>query len=672
MALSILVVMLGAVGVAGVVRAVQRRVVAVVRTLPGNPAAEDLRLRWFPLRLEVGGLSGTAVPAAAVGEYRTGPVTVRLSPESLRQLRRDPAASIAAVVIEELVVTVAGRGAAGELVVSRIEVERTGDPAAVAPSSRYRATPTPVPGSPDELLAPILAGVREVADRLPPVNLRAVGLRATAPGVTFSGSMSVDLHGGAPARVALSGEAEVSGGIVDRATLDGDVTVTVADPTRAGFEIDLRWREVRAQHPRLADGPIDFADGRYRATGRIDRRSPMPAAELPRPIPGTNPPPPPGAGAPGDEALRGVLSVTDGRLVIGAVRARFRPVLAGLSAPRGAFPVRAPARIDAELELPATPLRDIVAIVPAVVAGPLDGLALDGTLSWEMRLQAPLRGFSFTRWIETHRVDDFAIAAIPPAVDVRRLAGPFRHRIVDEVNDYQRVVLIPPSQAAGGRSGGGTGGPSALGSALGDTPEDAPPDPDYRFVPLAEIAPALLGAVVTVEDGEFYRHQGVNWLSLLRAVERNLRERDIVIGGSTIPMQLAKNVFLDNRRIVARKVQELGLVALGNLAGAVSRDRLLEVYLNVIEFGPGVWGIADAADHYFNTTPDRLSVPQAVWLASIIQSPRRLSSHAVRGRVPEAWLAWMARIMDIMVERERLSPDERAAARGRQPRFAPD
>jgi len=175
--------------------------------------------------------------------------------------------------------------------------------------------------------------------------------------------------------------------------------------------------------------------------------------------------------------------------------------------------------------------------------------------------------------------------------------------------------------------------------------------------------------VITVEDGEFYRHQGINWLAILTAVELFLREGEIVIGGSTIPMQLAKNVFLDGRRIVARKVQEIALVTLANLSGVVTRDRVLELYLNVIEFAPGVWGIADATEFYFGIPPSELSVEQSVWLATIISNPKRYWVHRTGSGPSEAWLSRMEQVMEIMVERGRLSEDELNAARRRVPVF---
>ena len=407
---------------------------------------------------------------------------------------------------------------------------------------------------------------------------------------------------------------------------------------------------------------------RYDFRAEVDTRAPFEPAELARRVPGTDVPAPLGAGAPEDADLHGAIRVTEGRLQVGAVTAQFRPVLEGLNAPRSGMPLpAAPARLDFVLEIPETPLQDIVDAIPVSVQGPLSGLQLGGTLSWKIDAEAPVRQLSWTRWEERNEVQDFELRAVDPAYDVRALTGAFRHRIVNEGSGYRRIIAVPPwRQRARGRlnEGAWTSIP-----ALGPTPSEARPDPTYRYAEYSAIAPVLVGAVVTAEDGEYFRHKGVNWTAITTAMEANLERGGIVLGGSTIPMQLAKNLFLDDRRVVSRKLQELGLVALANLTEAAVRERILEIYLNIIEFGPRVYGIVDAADHYFDTSPAELTVPQAVWLASIIRDPATLSQHAEAGQVPPWWLDRMAGMMEIMVERDRLSPEELAAARGIQPEF---
>ena len=468
------------------------------------------------------------------------------------------------------------------------------------------------------------------------------------------GSADVESGLGAPAPEGVSGRAS------------GTLEVAVLSGTKARLTGAFETDDLVIRNESLAERPLGPLSLRYDFDGEIDTQAAFPAAEMARRVPGTEVPAPLGAGAPEDRGLRGAFTVTRGALQVGEVSARFEPVLQGLNAPQGELPFAAPARLDFELELVEAPLGDIVNALPPAVLGPLAGIRLGGTLSWNIALEAPIRRLSWTRWEERNRLDDFTLEEVDPAYDVRNLAGAFRHRIRAADTGYRRDVLIPPWE---GESPQVYMARWEQVPVLGPTPPNAQPDPTYRYVPYQAIAPSFIGAVVTAEDGEFFRHNGVNWLALTFALEVNLARGEVVTGGSTIPMQLAKNVFLDDRRVVVRKLQELALVAIANVSEAVTRERILEIYLNVIEFGPDVYGIADASAHYFGRSPAQLSVPQSVWLASIIRSPRVLSQHARAGAVPPVWLERMAGMMEIMVERERLTAAELEAARGVQPEF---
>lgn len=588
-------------------------------------------------------------------------------------------ASIAAIEISDVAVQMRGAGRRADATIRQISIlppqeeagawlvavrrpDLTIRPVADVASSAGDAPAdkllSPLERSPTDFIAPILESLVARVDSLPTLRLSAEDgrVRSRAGEFSFVATLETDRDTPLSGTMAIS-TARVAGGALSSAGLDVTLSAVVHSAERLVAEADVRWSDVVLAAERIAEGPIELADGRYEFAAELDLGADFPAARFARRIPGTDVPAPLGAGAPEDAALAGALTVTRGHLTMGGVRADVRPALHGLNAPQAGFPVPAPARVDLELSLPATPLTEIAAIVPTAIAGPLAEVRLDGELRWDIRLEAPLRQFSWTRWEETNELTGFTIREIPAEWDVRRLSESFLYEIVDEESDFRRVVVVPAV-------------PNAERPApLGSVPPHATPDSTYRYVPLSRITPTLAGAVITVEDGEFYRHQGINWLAILTAVELFLREGEIVIGGSTIPMQLAKNVFLDGRRIVARKVQEIALVTLANLSGVVTRDRVLELYLNVIEFAPGVWGIADATEFYFGIPPSELSVAQSVWLATIISNPKRYWVHRDRSGLSEAWLGRMEDVMEIMVERGRLSEEELNAARYRVPAF---
>jgi monofunctional biosynthetic peptidoglycan transglycosylase len=141
------------------------------------------------------------------------------------------------------------------------------------------------------------------------------------------------------------------------------------------------------------------------------------------------------------------------------------------------------------------------------------------------------------------------------------------------------------------------------------------------WAPMAEIAPALRHAVIVAEDANFYRHHGIDWEALRLALKRNWKERRLYRGGSTITQQLAKNLYLDPEKTVWRKITE-GLIAM-RMERQLSKTRILELYLNVAEWGRGVYGAGAAARHHFGKPAAELTIGEASWLAAILPAPLR-------------------------------------------------
>jgi membrane peptidoglycan carboxypeptidase len=135
-------------------------------------------------------------------------------------------------------------------------------------------------------------------------------------------------------------------------------------------------------------------------------------------------------------------------------------------------------------------------------------------------------------------------------------------------------------------------------------------------------------------------------------------------------MQLAKMLFLDYDRHVARKLQEAFLVYLMEQHVGLTKERILEIYINIAEFGPGVYGIADAADYYFGRDPAELTAGEATWLASILPSPRRYHEYYEAGQITWGWFERMKSYFSIMLERERMTHEEYAEAVQAPPQFA--
>jgi len=142
-----------------------------------------------------------------------------------------------------------------------------------------------------------------------------------------------------------------------------------------------------------------------------------------------------------------------------------------------------------------------------------------------------------------------------------------------------------------------------------------------RWVPLGSISKDLVNAVIVAEDGTFWSHEGFDWYEFRESVERDIKEGRAARGASTITQQLVKNLFLSTSKNPLRKLKEWVLT--WYTERVLSKSRILELYLNVIEWGSGVFGIEAASEYYFAKPASALSRDEAARLAAIIPSPRR-------------------------------------------------
>ncbi|HTF45259.1 MAG TPA: monofunctional biosynthetic peptidoglycan transglycosylase, partial [Terriglobales bacterium] len=154
----------------------------------------------------------------------------------------------------------------------------------------------------------------------------------------------------------------------------------------------------------------------------------------------------------------------------------------------------------------------------------------------------------------------------------------------------------------------------------------------YKFVPLGQISPDLQHAVVAAEDARFYQHHGFDWHEIQLAAEDDL-ESDRTRGASTITQQLVKNLFFGTGRSILRKGAEFTLVPVAEVA--LGKRRILEIYLNVVEWGPGIYGAESACRYYDGTAARNVGREQAARLAAILPAPlkrrpERMNNYSAR------------------------------------------
>ncbi len=217
------------------------------------------------------------------------------------------------------------------------------------------------------------------------------------------------------------------------------------------------------------------------------------------------------------------------------------------------------------------------------------------------------------------------------------------YRHLAEGYDLAELVKMPEQTVVLDRKG------EAIGRLYGE---------DRIVVPLSEVSPWFIKALLAREDSRFYRHKGIDHVGVLRAMLRNLREGRIVQGASTLTMQLARNTYpdLDDRNF-HRKLVEMMLAR--RIERAVSKDQILEHYVNRIFFGPGLWGIQRASQVYFGKHASQLSLSESALVAGIIRGPSRYSPFRNFDRAVKERNDVLTRLVKLRA----ISPEQEIAAR---------
>ncbi|MGB0680394.1 MAG: transglycosylase domain-containing protein, partial [Polyangiales bacterium] len=274
--------------------------------------------------------------------------------------------------------------------------------------------------------------------------------------------------------------------------------------------------------------------------------------------------------------------------------------------------------LDAALALPPTPCQHLVDAVPAAFWQQARDFALSGQLAGSAHIALDTRQPDDVQ-LKLAVDDGCQFVASPAAATVARLSAPFLH----------------PVEAADGSDRSLQTGP---GSAL--------------WVPLAAISPFVVQAVLSHEDGGFYAHQGFATWAIRDALAKNLKAGRFAYGASTISMQLAKNLFLQRDKTLVRKAREV--LYTWWLERHFDKDALLALYLNIIEYGPGIYGIGAATQHYFGLHPSQLTPAQAAFLACILPAPGRYHSQRERGVLSASIQGHMRRLLLHMHRRGRI------------------
>jgi monofunctional biosynthetic peptidoglycan transglycosylase len=179
----------------------------------------------------------------------------------------------------------------------------------------------------------------------------------------------------------------------------------------------------------------------------------------------------------------------------------------------------------------------------------------------------------------------------------------------------------------------------------------------YRWRPLDEISRDFLYTVVMGEDASYFEHSGINYDALINAFAENIKRRKFVLGASTISQQVVKNVFLYPSRTITRKLKEL--IITRRMEDRFTKNEILEVYLNIAEFGPGIFGVHMASRYYFKKVPQRINAAEGAFLALMLPSPKKYHYSIFKNKYLAArHRRKLRRILKDMLYKELISPQQ--------------
>ena len=182
-----------------------------------------------------------------------------------------------------------------------------------------------------------------------------------------------------------------------------------------------------------------------------------------------------------------------------------------------------------------------------------------------------------------------------------------------------------------------------------------------RWVPLSRISPYLVKAVLIAEDDKFWKHEGFDYEAIQKAIEKDIEAKKFKLGGSTISQQLVKNLYLSPSKNPLRKISEA--IITWRIEGVLPKKRILEIYLNVIEWGEGIFGVEAAARHYYGKPSSQLTADEAARLAAVLPNPRKYNPLGEQRYVVNR----SRLIYSIMVRRGIVVPDFQDVADGGPP-----
>ncbi|HTJ43133.1 MAG TPA: transglycosylase domain-containing protein [Kofleriaceae bacterium] len=393
---------------------------------------------------------------------------------------------------------------------------------------------------------------------------------------------------------------ENGGSIVDygKTSIDASMRIDV-EGMIAKFSGGFHLRDLTINNPKIADRPVPDLEMSGDVAGSFDRRAR--ALTLDR----------------GEFVSRGLPFEITGHA--------FLP--GGLLADGSRREKKA---LDAHFVVPPVGCQQALEAIPPEIVPYLSGFELRGTFSADMHLAIDWANLEATQFADP-KADSFGIrnCRVKHAPDDAgaKLKDSFEHWVELDEGEWTSFII-------------------------------GPENPD--FVPIDQISPYLRNSIMSTEDSNFYFHHGFIISEFRSALIKDLEANDFKFGASSITMQMVKNVLLFKEKTVARKLQELFLT--WYVETILPKDRIYEIYLNAIEYGPGLYGIGPAARHYFGKSAHDLDPREAAFFSSILPNPKQRYEQYCKGELANWTIGKLDRILKTMLDRNRLTPEEYDAA----------
>ena len=521
-----------------------------------------------------------------------------------------------------------------------LQLTLSGEPEAVKPrespvktGAAARAPPAEAPVDADEVSR--AARLRAATALLRPVlrKLLADGAALTLDGVAARIERGDEILSFGPSRLALTRDNETLRVSLAPSATEAGVTplaLSTALPLDAGpLHVVLRGGPVSlsslgvqagqlglrdVEHTTLAaDGVLDFSedfeavelDGKLSVRGLLLARNEL----SPQPVGPWS----------FDAALKGRARLDGSQLSVLSSEAHLGEVRAELSGAVETTPGQR--RVQGRLRIPLSACQSVLEAMPDGLLPVVRGLRMAGSFGIDLQVrydQAKPQDTSVVLAVQ----NECRVREVPPELSAHRFERPFT-----------REVKAPDGSPMTIESGPGT--PS--------------------WVSLDDISRHMESAILICEDAGFHSHAGFDFRALENAIKDDLKQGRFARGASTVSMQLAKNLYLGKEKTLGRKLQEAWLTML--LEQQLDKRRILELYLNVVELGPGLYGVGDAAQYYFATPARALTLGQSLYLASLLPSPT-YSHFQPDGKLGRGWLAYLHKLMHIAYKIKRIDDAE--------------